>query len=81
MNDTVIQVDAISKRYRLGVVGTGTLLQIQALWERNRMSCGWFAREDFVPQTPAEGACCLGWLKKHGNRETYISARKLEKCL
>ena len=25
MNDTVIQVDSISKRYRLGVVGTGTL--------------------------------------------------------
>ena len=25
MNDTVIQVDALSKRYRLGVVGTGTL--------------------------------------------------------
>jgi lipopolysaccharide transport system ATP-binding protein len=24
-NDVVIQVDALSKRYRLGVVGTGTL--------------------------------------------------------
>ncbi len=57
------------------------MAQIRALWEANRATCGWFVRGDFMPATPAEGALCLGWVKMHGDRDSYVMARKLEKCL
>ncbi len=58
-----------------------TMEQVCALWEANRAACGWFVCRDFMPATPAEAALCLGWVKKHGDRESYMMARKLEKCL
>ena len=58
-----------------------TMVRIRALWEANRATCGWFVRGDFMPATPAEGALCLGWVKMHGDRDSYVMARKLEKCL
>ena len=36
MQDTVISVDNISKEYRLGTIGTGSLRQdLQVFWEKN----------------------------------------------
>jgi len=55
--------------------------QIRALWAKNRLLCGWFAREDFEPHTTPEMRTCLLWLEKHGDRATYVAARKLKKCL
>jgi hypothetical protein len=55
--------------------------QILALWERNRLQCGWFVRPDHVPETRADFRRCLELLGKHGDRATYVLSRKLLKCL
>lgn len=52
-----------------------------ALWERNRLQCGWFLRDDFMPRTRDDFARCLGMLQQHGDRATYVLARKLMRCL
>ncbi len=52
-----------------------------ALWERNRLQCGWFLRNDFMPRTRDEFARCLNMLAQHGDRATYVLARKLMRCL
>jgi hypothetical protein len=55
--------------------------QVLALWENNRLQCGWFLRDNFVPDTRDELYRCLTLLAKHGDRATYVLARKLLKCL
>lgn len=55
--------------------------QILALWDRNRLQCGWFVRRGFIPQTRADFRRCLDLLAKHGDRATYVLSRKLLKCL
>ena len=55
--------------------------ETQALWERNRLRCGWFLRRDFVPETRDDLLRCLHLLARHGDRNTFVLARKLEKCL
>ena len=52
-----------------------------ALWDRNRLRCGWFLRDDFTPHTRDEFARCLNMLAQHGDRATYVLARKLMRCL
>jgi len=52
-----------------------------ALWDRNRLRCGWFLREDFTPRTRDEFVRCLDMLAQHGDRATYVLARKLLRCL
>jgi hypothetical protein len=53
----------------------------QALWERNRLRCGWFLRDNLVPETRDDLARCLRLLARHGDRATFVLARKLQKCL
>ncbi len=55
--------------------------QAQALWERNRLACGWFVRDDLVPETPDELVRCLRLMIRHGDRATFVQARKLLRCL
>lgn len=55
--------------------------ETQALWERNRLRCGWFLRDDLVPETPEDVLRCLRLLVLHGDRATFVRARKLQKCL
>lgn len=55
--------------------------QVLSLWKRNRLRCGWFLREDFCPETADDFARCLTLLQQHGDRKTYVMARKLRKCL
>ncbi|MEI8243741.1 MAG: hypothetical protein WCI17_10780 [bacterium] len=55
--------------------------QISALWASNRLFCGWFLRPDFVPRTDAELIRCAKMLEQHGDRQTYVTIRKLMKCL
>jgi len=59
----------------------GVRKETQALWERNRLRCGWFLRSDFVPETRDDLLRCLHLLARHGDRTTFVLARKLEKCL
>jgi hypothetical protein len=55
--------------------------QVLALWERNRLQCGWFLRDNLIPETRDEFYHCLELLAKQGDRATYVLARKLMKCL
>jgi hypothetical protein len=71
----------MSSAIQAGVIPSAIMEQASALWEANRLQCGWFLKADFVPQTRDDFLRCLALLAKHGNRETYIRARKLLKCL
>ena len=55
--------------------------QIESLWEKGKAQCAWFIRPDYQPKTKADLLHCLGLLMRHGNRETYVMARRLKKCL
>jgi hypothetical protein len=55
--------------------------QALVLWEDNRLRCGWFVRDNFMPETKADFRRCLTLLAKHGDRATYVLSRKLLKCL
>ncbi len=54
--------------------------QVSELWARNRLSCGWFLRRDFVPRTDGDLIRCARLLEKYGDRQTYVTVRKLMKC-
>ena len=54
---------------------------IQTLWQRNRLCCGWFLRDDLIPETRDDLARCLRLMVRHGDRATFVLARKLQKCL
>ena len=53
----------------------------QALWERNRLRCGWFLRDDLIPETRDELTRCLRLMVRHGDLATFVLARRLQKCL
>ena len=55
--------------------------EIMKLWEQNRLRCAWHMRQDFRPHSRLEMRQCLQQLSRHGDRATYISARRLMKCL
>lgn len=47
----------------------------------NRAWCGWFVRDDFVPQTRADTVFCLDNFCKHGDFALWKTAKKLKQCL
>ncbi len=55
--------------------------ETQALWKQNQLRCGWFIREDLVPETHEDLVRCLQLLARHGDRATFVMARKLQRCL
>ena len=55
--------------------------RIRGLWAQNRLLCGWFLRKNFDPQTDDDLVRCARLLEKHGDRQTYVTVRKLMKCL
>jgi hypothetical protein len=55
--------------------------EVIKLWEQNRLRCAWHMRQDFRPHSSQEMRQCLQQLSRHGDRATYISARRLMKCL
>jgi hypothetical protein len=55
--------------------------QTLALWGSNRLRCGWFVQDNYTPKTQDELFQCLTMLAKHGDRATFILARKLIKRL
>lgn len=62
-------------------VPADVLKAIQELWERNRLRCGWFLRADLVPETRDDLVRCLRLMERHGDRATFVLARKLQRCL
>jgi hypothetical protein len=58
-----------------------TIQKVQELTARTRDTCLWFMREDFVPRTITEALDCLDKIQRHGDRDTYIEARRLGKWL
>lgn len=55
--------------------------EVMKLWEQNRLRCAWHMRQDFRPRSRQEMRQCLQQLSRHGDRATYIRARRLMKCL
>lgn len=55
--------------------------ETQELWKTNRLRCGWFLRDDLVPETHDDLVRCLRLMARHGDRATFVLARKLQKCL
>lgn len=83
----VLKQPAPSKKYKECMSITELQLpddivkQMLELWDRNKLRCGWFFREDFTPTTKDDFSRCLSILARNGNRETYVVARKLMKWL
>jgi hypothetical protein len=51
------------------------------LVERNRMRCLWFLRPDYCPEDVPGMLMVLRYLKRSGDRETFIRARRIERWL
>jgi hypothetical protein len=47
------------------------------LLEEHRAECLWFLREDYAPAEPEEMLRVLAYLERHGDRETFLEARRL----
>lgn len=55
--------------------------QIDQLIEAHRTECLWFIRRDYLPDTTAERLRMLKYLEMHGDRDTFVEARRLRDCL
>jgi len=71
----------MGEKVQSSAVPTEVKQRTLALWENNRLQCGWFVRQDFVPRTRADFARCLNLMARHGDRATYVLSRRLMKCL
>ena len=63
------------------VLEPGFVVEFDALVRRNRRTCLWFMRDDYVPVDAFGMLKVLRSLEQHGNRETFIQARRLTRCL
>jgi hypothetical protein len=57
------------------------LRQSHALINENRVACLWFLREDFLPEDTEGLVRAMTYIERHGNRDTYIKARKIREWL
>jgi len=71
----------MSESIHLETIPLDVRQQTLALWEVNRLRCGWFVRDGFMPKTRGDFRRCLALLAKHGDRATYVLSRRLVKCL
>ena len=55
--------------------------EFDELVRRNRRRCLWFMRDDYAPVDAAGMLKVLRNLEQHGDRETFIQARRLARCL
>jgi hypothetical protein len=63
------------------VLEPGFVAEFDALVQRNRRTCLWFMRDDYAPVDVSGMLKVLRSLEQHGNRETFIQARRLARCL
>ena len=57
------------------------LREVSRLASRNQTTCLWFLRESFVPDTEELALRALDAIQRHGDRESYIQARRLKEWL
>ncbi|MBI5548405.1 MAG: hypothetical protein HY901_31370 [Deltaproteobacteria bacterium] len=55
--------------------------QIDALIDQCRSTCLWFQRSDYYPRTRADRLRVLDAIQRHADRETFIRAGRLKRCL
>lgn len=55
--------------------------EFNTLVRRNRRACLWFMRDDYVPVDASGMLKVLRSLEQHGDRETFIQARRLTRWL
>lgn len=55
--------------------------EIDALIDECRSTCLWFQRPDFYPRTRAERLRVLEAIQRHADRDTFIKAGRLKRCL
>lgn len=63
------------------VLEPGFVAEFDALVRRNRRTCLWFMRDDYTPVDASGMLKVLRSLEQHGDRETFIQARRLARCL
>jgi len=63
------------------ILEPGLVAEFDELVRRNRRSCLWFMRDDYTPSDAPGMLKVLRNLEQHGNRETFIQARRLARCL
>lgn len=64
-----------------GKTDPGLWEELLRLRDRYRDSCLWFLKEDVRPETPEAARRMLGYIERYGDREAFIQARRLKKCL
>jgi hypothetical protein len=55
--------------------------EINRLAEENRATCLWFMSDDYLPETTEARLRVLRHLERHGDRDTFVKARRLRDCL
>ena len=63
------------------VLEPGIVTEFDELVRRNRRRCLWFMRDDYAPVDASGMLKVLRNLEQHGDRETFIQARRLTRCL
>jgi hypothetical protein len=63
------------------VLDPGFTEKFNALVRCNRRACLWFMRDDYTPADASGMLKVLRSIEQHGNRETFIQARRLSRCL
>jgi hypothetical protein len=76
------QVETSRKRVIMNdVLDPAIVMEFDELVRRNRRRCLWFMRDDYAPVDAAGMLKVLRNLEQHGDRETFIQARRLTRCL
>jgi hypothetical protein len=55
--------------------------EVRDLVSKNRSTCLWFTREDYLPENASQAIMCLDKIQRHGTRDAYIRARRLREWL
>ena len=54
---------------------------LHGLIARYRARCLWFLKEDYHPSTPEETIRVLKYIERYGDREAFITARRMRQWL
>ena len=55
--------------------------KLRSFIARYRAQCLWFLKEDYFPSTPEETIRVLEYIERHGDREGFITARRMKQWL
>ena len=60
---------------------TKVMQDVRALVDEYRVSCLWFLRQDYYPETPAEARSVLESIERHGDVTAFRKAATLRQWL